>query len=103
MPRRPNRFAHERFTGVKLFINAVVVFSFFGGWALFNATNDLGHDSAGPIDPTPTILPGTPTPGPSPSPTSAPGTPPASPQANATAEPPRTPTTTPTQRKTRAS
>ncbi|MCL4243511.1 MAG: hypothetical protein KJ048_19335 [Dehalococcoidia bacterium] len=99
MPRRPNRFAHERFTGVKLFINAVVVFSFFGGWALFNATNDLGHDSAGPIDTAPTILPGTPTAAPSPPATPAPGTP----QATATAEPPRTPTPTPTQRKTRAS
>lgn len=99
MPRRPNRFAHERFTGVKLFINALVIFSFFGGWALFNATNDLGHDSAGPIDPTPTILPGTPTAAPSPPSTPAPGTP----QATATAEPPRTPTSTPTQRKTRAS
>lgn len=103
MPPHPNRFAHERFTGVKLFINALVIFSFFAGWALFNVTNDLGHDSGEPVDPTPTSFPATSTPVPSPSPTPAPGTPASTPAASATAEPARTPTATPTQRKTKAS
>lgn len=103
MPRHPNRFAHERFTGVKLFINVLVIFSFLGGWALFNATNDLGHDSGELVDPTPTVLPAPSTPVPSPSPTPAPGTPMSTPAATATSEPARTPTATPTQRKTRAS
>jgi hypothetical protein len=104
VPRHPNRFAHERFTTVKVVLNALVVASFLGGWVLFDVTNDLGHDPGELPEPTITALPVSPTPTPSP-PGSTPATPPGSgtpATATSPAEPTRTPTATPT-RRTRAS
>lgn len=97
MPRRPNRFAHERYTGIKLILNAAVVAAFFAGWALFNATNNLGHESSTPAPATPTSAalppPATPTARVPTVPGGATFTP-----ATPTSEPTRAPTATPTRR-----